>query len=128
MKNLLIIFLSLSFYTQAQNFPKFGVDSLLEIAAWNTEWFGDSTNGLSDEIAQFNNIVKLIKTVDIDIWSLEEVSNQQTFTNMMNQLSSYSASISTFNQTQKMAILWKNNLFDKIKEEHILTSYYNDFA
>jgi endonuclease/exonuclease/phosphatase family metal-dependent hydrolase len=128
MKNLLIIFLSLSFYTQAQNFPKFGVDSLLEIAAWNTEWFGDSTNGPSDEIAQFNNIVKLIKTVDIDIWSLEEVSNQQTFMNMMNQLSSYSASISTFNQTQKMAILWKNNLFDKIKEEHILTSYYNDFA
>jgi exonuclease III len=118
----------LSFNTQAQNFPKFGVDSLLEIAAWNTEWFGDTTNGPSDEITQFNNIVKLIKTSDIDIWSLEEVSNQQTFTNMMNQLSSYNASISSFSQTQKMAILWKTNLFDKLKEEHILTSYSYDFA
>jgi exonuclease III len=128
MKNLLIIFFLLSFNTQAQNFPKFGVDSLLEIAAWNTEWFGDTTNGPSDEITQFNNIVKLIKTSDIDIWSLEEVSNQQTFTNMMNQLSSYNASISSFSQTQKMAILWKTNLFDKLKEEHILTSYSYDFA
>jgi endonuclease/exonuclease/phosphatase family metal-dependent hydrolase len=118
----------LSFNTQAQNFPKFGVDSLLEIAAWNTEWFGDTTNGPSDEITQFNNIVKLIKSSDIDIWSLEEVSNQQTFTNMMNQLSSYNASISSFSQTQKMAILWKSNLFDKLKEEHILTSYSYDFA
>ncbi len=128
MKKLLIIFLALSYYAPAQNFPKFGVDSLLEIGAWNTEWFGDTINGPSDETTQFNNIFKLIKAADIDIWSLEEVSNQQTFESMISQLSSYSSSISTFSQTQKMAILWKNTLFDKIKEEHILTSYYYDFA
>lgn len=128
MKKLLNLFLILSFYAPAQNFPKFGVDSLLEIGAWNTEWFGDTTNGPSDEITQFNNIVKLIIAADIDIWSLEEVSNQQTFVSMMGQLSSYSSSISTFSQNQKMAILWKNTLFDKLKEEHILTSYNYDFA
>ena len=128
MKKLLIIFLTISLHSSAQNFPKFGVDSLLEIGAWNTEWFGDTTNGPSDELTQFSNIVKLLKAADIDIWSLEEVSDQQTYLNLMGQLNNYSSSISTFNQTQKMAILWKNTLFDKLKEEHILTSYYNDFA
>ena len=128
MKKLLIIFLTISLHSSAQNVPKFGVDSLLEIGAWNTEWFGDTTNGPSDELTQFSNIVKLLKAADIDIWSLEEVSDQQTYLNLMGQLNNYSSSISTFNQTQKMAILWKNTLFDKLKEEHILTSYYNDFA
>ena len=128
MKKLLFISLIIINNVSAQNFPKFGVDSLLEIATWNVEWFGDTANGPSNEVNQFNNVVKLIKSADIDIWSLEEVSDNQTYLNMMTQLTGYSSSISTFNQTQKMAIIWKNTLFDKLKEEHILSSYYNDFA
>lgn len=128
MRKIFLLLLTLILDAKAQNFPKFGTDSLLEIATWNLEWFGDTANGPSDESTQFNNVLKVIKSADIDIWSLEEVSDQQTYTNLLSQLGTYSSSISTFSQTQKMAIIWKTSLFEKLKEEHILTSYYNDFA
>lgn len=115
----------------AQNFPKLGNDTLLDVACWNVEWFGDVSNGPSDETTQFNNVKALLDKTDIDVFALEEVSNLNTYTNLSNQLATkYETYISSFSATQKMALYWRKSMFDVIgpQTQDILTGEMFTFA
>lgn len=99
----------------AQNFPKLGNDTLLDVACWNVEWFGDTGNGPSDETTQFNNVKALLDKTELDVLGLCEISNLTSYNNLSTQLSSkYETYISTFSATQKMALYWRKNMFDVI--------------
>ncbi len=99
----------------AQNFPKLGNDTLLDVACWNVEWFGDTGNGPSDETTQFNNVKALLEKTEFDILGLCEISNLTSYNNLSTQLSSkYETYISTFSATQKMALYWRKSMFDVI--------------
>ncbi len=112
----------------AQNFPVMGVDSLLDIGTWNIEWFGNTQYGPTNEDTQFKNVLNVLNTSDIDIWGLEEVSNDTAYRNLMAQLSNYQSGISNFSQLQKMAILYKKSLFEKVNEEEIMLANNYDFG
>jgi len=135
MKNLnyflfLVFGLNLNSVT-AQNFPKLGNDSLLDVACWNVEWFGDTGNGPSDETTQFNNVKALLDKTELDILGLCEISNLTTYDALSTQLSSkYETYISTFSATQKMALYWRKSMFDVIGFEtlNILTTENFTFA
>ncbi len=47
--------------------PKLGSDTLLDIATWNVEWLGNSSNGPTDENMQYNNVKDLIGQTDFDV-------------------------------------------------------------
>lgn len=111
-----------------QNIPKMGNDTLLEVAAWNIEWFGDATNGPSDKTLQFNNVKAVLEKTDMDVWGLAEMSNTISFTNLTNALPKYASVNSTISQTQKMCLFYKKDMFNFINSEHILTSSNYDFA
>lgn len=115
----------------AQNFPKLGNDTLLDVACWNIEWFGDTGNGPSDETTQFNNVKALLDKTELDVLGLCEISNLTSYNNLSTQLSSkYETYISTFSATQKMALYWRKNMFDVIGFEtlNILASENYTFA
>jgi len=115
----------------AQNFPKLGNDTLLDVACWNVEWFGDTGNGPSDETTQFNNVKALLDKTELDVLGLCEISNLTSYNNLSTQLSSkYETYISTFSATQKMALYWRKNMFDVIGFEtlNILASENYTFA
>lgn len=117
-------------YVALAQVTKVGNDTLLDIAGWNVEWFGDLTNGPTDEQLQFTNVKNLIAQTDIDVWGLAEVSDPTTFANLLADLPDYGGVNSTFSQTQKMALMWKKAKFSLVGFGNILTeSTYNyDFA
>lgn len=123
--------LFLLFYCQfakAQTLPKLGNDTLIDVACWNIEWFGDVSNGPTNEALQFSNVLAVMNQTGMDVWAVEEMSSSATFASLTSQLSGFSSTNSTFSQTQKMCLFWKNSMFEFISSQHILTSYNYDFA
>lgn len=124
-----VLFISIfPLFIFGQNIPKIGNDTLLDVGAWNIEWFGDTNNGPTDENLQFNNVKAVIEKTDLDVWAMEEMSNPTSFTSLSNSLPNYSSVNSTFSQTQKMSLFYKKSMFNFIKAEHILASSNYDFA
>jgi hypothetical protein len=128
MKLFFVLFSILPLFIFSQNIPKIGNDTLLDVGAWNIEWFGDTGNGPTDETLQFNNVKAVIEKTDLDVWALEEMSNPNSFISLTNSLSNYSSVNSTFSQTQKMCLFYKKSMFNFINAEHILASSNYDFA
>jgi exonuclease III len=123
--NLLTVLIGLTFAASAQ-VTKVGNDTLLDVAGWNVEWFGDASNGPSNEPLQYTNVKSVIQNTDIDVWGLAEVSNTTTFTTLLTDLTAYDGVNSSFSQTQKMALIWKKSKFKLITAGNILTeSTYN---
>ncbi len=128
--SLFIIQYSLFVISASAQVPKFGNDTLLDVACWNLEWFGDASNGPSNEQLQFNNIKQVLNNTDIDVWGLCEMSNTTTFQQLLADLPQYAGALATFSQTQKTALLYKKSLFDLISVQHVLnsSSYNYNFA
>lgn len=102
---------------KAQNFPKLGNDTLLDVACWNVEWLGDagSGRGPSDEITQYNNVLALLNKTEIDVFALEEISNPSTYNTLsLALINKYDTYISDYSQTQKTGIFWRKNMFSLI--------------
>ena len=74
MRRFLLLFSIFPLFIFSQNIPKIGNDTLLEVCAWNIEWFGDTGYGPTDETLQFNNVKAVIEKTDIDVLALEEMS------------------------------------------------------
>lgn len=128
MRRLLLLFSIFPLFIFSQNIPKIGNDTLLDIAAWNIEWFGDTGYGPTDETLQFNNVKTVIEKTDLDVLALEEMSNSASFISLTNSLPNYSSVNSTFSQTQKMCLFYKKSMFNFINAEHILANSNYDFA
>ena len=128
MKKISLVLLLLPSILFGQVIPKYGNDTLLDIGTWNIEWFGDLTNGPSDEIQQFDNVKNIINKTDIDIWGIEEMSNTTSFNSLVTALPLYGGVNSTFSLTQKMCLLYKKSMFNLISAEQILTTSIYDFA
>jgi endonuclease/exonuclease/phosphatase family metal-dependent hydrolase len=96
------------------------------------EWFGDAAEGPSNEVIQYNNVKSVISNTEVDVWGLCEVSNPTTFYNLLNELPSYQGVLSTYNQTQKTALLFNKDLFELMSNSLIIDpsnpDYYNAFA
>lgn len=102
-------------YAKAQNFPKLGSDTALDVACWNIEWFGDVTNGPSDEQVQADNVKYLLQRTGMDVFALEEISAPGAYATLSSALAAtYDTYISTFSQTQKTGIYWRKSMFSLI--------------
>lgn len=110
--------------------PKVGVDTLMDIACWNVEWLGNTSNGPSDEALQFANVKQVLVNTDIDVWGLCEVSDNTAYVSLMGQLPQYGSVISSFSQTQKTALFYKSAMFQYLASGPVLnqSQYDYDFA
>lgn len=76
-----------------------GVDpvapSAFVVANWNIEWFGSKTEGPTDEPLQAANVTKVMKTMDADLWSLQEIVDPAALTTLATSLGPYEAVLSS---------------------------------
>ena len=119
--------------------PPSGTATSLDVANWNLEWFGDASNGPSNESLQQGNARAVIAGVDADVWGLEEVVSASAWAtlkaglpgyagvlanepNVVNGAAYYSAS------EQKVALLYKTSVATLQGARIILTANDYDFA
>src|SRR5574343_1086745 len=111
---------------------KVGNDTLLDVAGWNVEWLGNTTNGPSNEQLQYNNVKTVLTNTDMDVWGLAEVCDASLFSSLLLDVPAYDGTLSSFNQTQKTALIWKKSKFDLISYANINdasnSDFYNAFA
>lgn len=113
---------------QAQNIPAKGTAASLDIGTWNTEWLGSSSSGPTNDKLQLSNVLKVLKGADMDVWGLCEVSTMAVWDSLKTNLPDYQGAISTWDQTQKTALLFKKSVFKLLYQRHILAVYDYDFA
>lgn len=113
----LVLLLCFGSNLKAQNFPKLGNDTLLDVACWNVEWLGDpgTNRGPSDETTQYNNVLALLNKTEMDVFALEEISNPSTYNTLsLALINKYDTYISDYSQTQKTGIFWRKSMFSLI--------------
>ncbi|HEU5173150.1 MAG TPA: endonuclease/exonuclease/phosphatase family protein [Gemmatimonadaceae bacterium] len=122
--------------------PAEGTDSTLDFGTWNVEWFGDASNGPSNEPLQQENVRDVIRMTDLDLWGLQEVVNKSAFDNLLAQLPGYTgflandplvtngaAYYSDFSNTeQKVGFIYKPSIATLQGARVILTANDYDFA
>ncbi|HET7506042.1 MAG TPA: endonuclease/exonuclease/phosphatase family protein [Kofleriaceae bacterium] len=124
---------------QGVTVPPRGAATTLDIASWNVEWFGDTSNGPSNEALQLSNVRDVIGGTDFDVWGLEEVVSTTQFNSLVAQLPGYAgflandpsvvdgpAFYSDFsNKEQKVGLVYKTSVASVLGARVILTQ--NDF-
>lgn len=122
--------------------PAQGADTTLDFGTWNVEWFGDESNGPSDEQLQLENVAHVITDLDMDLWSLQEVVDHAHFDSLVARLDGYEGLLaddpfvtngpeyySDFEDTElKVALLYKSTLATLDSARVILTDYDHEFA
>lgn len=96
-------------------------DRTFDITTWNLEWFGDGQYGPEDDMMQLQNVIRVIDSVDADLYGLQEVVNVQYFRAILDSLPRYGGVLSYgIGQPQKMAFLFKRSVIDSLNSTHIL--------
>lgn len=114
--------------SDAQTIPALGTDSTLDVANWNVEWLGSTTNGPSNERTQLSNALKILKNTNMDLWGLCEISSAPAWDSLLKNMPEFDGAISTWDQTQKTALLFRKSIFRKLYQQHILAIYDREFA
>ena len=107
----------------------------LDVTTWNLKWFGRPLDndgvtrlGPADSLLQFRNVVRVLDSIDADVYALQEVSNNALFMRIADSLPRYGAVIATFAPPQpqfvpqRTAYLFKRSVVDTVRTEMILTS------
>lgn len=85
-----------------------------DVATWNVEWFGHPSNGPTDIELQFRNVRRVIETMDMDLYALQEIANETMFRRLVDSLANYNGFIAQYAQTQRVAYLYKTSTIDSV--------------
>lgn len=99
------------FDTSIQEISK---DSTFDVVTWNIEWFGSSTNGPEDIELQLNNVIKVVETLDADLYAFQEIVDKPLFFALNDSLENYSGFYASYSQSQKTAYLFKTSVIDSL--------------
>ena len=119
--------------------PAEGTATSLDVANWNVEWFGDASNGPTNESLQQSNVRDVISGADADIWGLEEVVNATAWATLKAGLPGYAGVLANdaivvngsayySSSEQKVALLYKTSVATFQSARIILTANDYDFA
>src|SRR5688572_5765540 len=122
--SLLLLSLRMGEASFMQTVPRKGGDTTLDIPSWNIEWFGDASNGPTNETLQLQNARAVIAGADMDIWGVAEIVSLTQWNSLKAQLPGYAgflakesnvvngaAFYSDFNNAeQNVGILYKTSI------------------
>jgi len=96
-----------------ENIPK---SKTFDAVTWNIEWFGNAGNGPADEQLQFTNALRVIRTIDADLYALQEISDNTVFARLVDSLrvNNYRGFVAPIGQAQKTAYLYKTTTIDSL--------------
>lgn len=91
-----------------------------DVATWNMLWFGNASNGPTDDQLQLVNALKVIRHINADLYAVEEVSNPAIFQQLLDSLPGYHGFEANYDQTQKTAFVYKTSTVDSL-DSHLVT-------
>ncbi len=110
--------------------------NLLDVVAWNLEWFGHPTLGPTDNVLQATNITTIMNTMNADLYQVEEISDSIGFKNLVAGLSGgyscmcspeYSRSnVDADPYGQRLCFVYKNSVFSNVNATPLLTNFKYD--
>ena len=59
--------------------PRYTAALLLDVASWDIEFFGSTSNGPTNETLQLSNVRDVIAGTDVDIWGVAEIVSTSQF-------------------------------------------------
>jgi len=98
-------------------------DGTLEAVTWNLQWYGSGIDGPPDFYQQTKNIVRVIDSLDADLYAFQEVNEQTDLNKIVNNMPGYSGFVANqVAQSQKMAFAFNTNAIDSLDSGAILSS------
>ncbi len=85
-----------------------------EAVTWNIEWFGSAGNGPTNVELQLTNVIRVMRTIDADLYALQEISNETMFRRLVDSLDGYRGFIAPYSQSQKTAFVYKTETVDSL--------------
>ncbi len=95
-------------------FENISKDRTFEAVTWNIEWFGSAGNGPTDVELQLTNVIRVMRTIDADLYALQEISNEAQFRRLVDSLDGYRGFIAPYSQSQKTAFVYKTETVDSL--------------
>lgn len=107
-----------------EDIPK---DKTFDVVTWNIEWFGDPDLGPDDLDLQMDNVITVVKTIDADLYALQEIANEAQFSALIDSLDEYSGFWANYSsQNQNTAYLFKTAVVDSV-DSGLLTTLQQEF-
>jgi len=119
-------------------------EQTLDVVCWNIEWFGSTTNGPSNDNLQEQNVIKVLRYLNADIYALCEVVDTMRFrrvadslgNNFSYRISDYCSLASSPNDPdwltgQKLAFIYNKTIFSNVTVRKFMGSSsqaYTNFA
>ena len=118
--------------------PAKGTASTLDVGNWNLEWFGDPSNGPSNDALQLSNAKDVISGTDLDVWGLVEIVDTTEwkglktlpgYTGVLSNDAVVTSGPSFYSAgEQKVGLIWKSAIASLVSAKVILTGNDTDFA
>lgn len=113
----------------AQTVTPVGSPDRLDVATWNIEWFGSTTNGPNNVQQQFDRVRRIIEGSEIDLWAVQEISSPNRFRALIDSLGDgFDGRLATYSQTQKTGFIYRTDVITPQSSMHVLSQYSADFA
>ncbi|MBX2818037.1 MAG: T9SS type A sorting domain-containing protein [Rhodothermaceae bacterium] len=113
----------------SQSITPIGSENTLEIATWNIEWFGSTSQQPSNDALQLSNARKVIAESDIDFWGVQEISSTTAFDDLLSALgSNYDGVLATNSGAQRVGYIYNTDVIRVRQVRHILESSEFEFA
>lgn len=94
-----------------------------EVVTWNIEWFGSATNGPTDLNLQLRNVANVIRTIDADLYALQEISDNNYFRGLLDTLGAgWKGFVAPIAQTQRTAYIYKASTIDSVSANFTFTT------
>jgi endonuclease/exonuclease/phosphatase family metal-dependent hydrolase len=111
----------------------------LDVAQWNVMWLGNTAFGPTDEADQLARVSAVIRSGNVDLWALQEVSSQSTFDSLTRSVPGFEGLAATdprivdgtryySSQEQRPALLFKTRAVTLNSARLILTESASAFA
>ena len=113
----------------AQNIDPIGSPNTLEVATWNIEWFGSTTDGPSNDALQLENARTVIASADIDLWAVQEISRSNAFDDLVEGIGdNYEGQLASNSGTQRIGFIYNTDVIRIRQIRHVLESDEQFFA
>lgn len=107
-------------------------DKTFDVAAWNINWYGNATNGPTDDALQAANVKQVLDSLKSDLYFLEEVSNPMAFKALVASMKGFegvcSSAISgggVADDAQRVCFIYKTDVVKNISTRPLLTGATN---
>jgi len=91
-------------------------DPTLETVTWNLQWYGSNFSGPTDFTLQTKNIVRVVDSLNADLYAFEEVNHQKSLDDIVTHMPGYKGFTADYiSRDQQMAVVYNTTTIDSLE-------------